>query len=123
MSREEASAGTAPAQAERQARVNRIFVRGNQRIDPSTVLSYLPIQPGDVVEPLTLDVAVRTLYRTDLFADVQMGVQPNGDLIIDIVENPIINQVVFEGNSAVREDTLREEVTLQPRGIFTRARG
>lgn len=122
MSREEASAGTAPAQAERQARVNRIFVRGNQRIDPSTVLSYLPIQPGDVVEPLTLDVAVRTLYRTDLFADVQMGVQPNGDLIIDIVENPIINQVVFEGNSAVREDKLREEVTLQPRGIFTRAR-
>ncbi|MFC0632855.1 outer membrane protein assembly factor BamA [Brevundimonas balnearis] len=105
-----------------QARVNRIIVRGNQRIDQSTVLSYLPIQAGDTVDSQVLDVAVRTLFRTDLFSDVQMGVQPNGDLIIDIVENPIINQVVFEGNNAVREDKLREEVTLQPRGIFTRAR-
>jgi len=101
--------------------INRILVRGNQRIDQTTVLSYLPIQPGDVVDAAVLDVAVRTLTRTQLFADVQLGVL-NGDLIVEIVENPIINQVVFEGNGAVSEDKLREEVTLRPRGIYTRAR-
>ena len=112
---------TAPAAPE-QLRVNRILVRGNQRIDQTTVLSYLPIQPGDAVDPAVLDVAVRTLTRTQLFADVQLGVQPNGDLVVEIVENPIINQVVFEGNSAVGDDKLEEEVTLRPRGIYTRAR-
>ncbi|HYC99300.1 MAG TPA: outer membrane protein assembly factor BamA [Brevundimonas sp.] len=102
--------------------INRILVRGNQRIDQTTILSYLPIQPGDTVDPGVLDVAVRTLTRTQLFADVQLGVQPNGDLVVEIVENPIINQVVFEGNSAIGEEKLREEVTLRPRGIYTRAR-
>jgi len=110
-----------PVQPERLV-INRILVRGNQRIDQTTVLSYLPIQPGDTVDPAVLDIAVRTLTRTQLFADVQLGVQPNGDLIVQIVENPIINQVVFEGNGAISEDKLREEVTLKPRGIYTRAR-
>ena len=39
-----------------------------------------------------------------------------------MVENPIINQVVFEGNPALKEDKLRDEVTVRPRGIFTRAK-
>ena len=116
-----AEAEAAPAQ-EQGVTINRILVRGNQRIDQTTVLSYLPIQPGDTVDPSVLDVAVRTLTRTQLFADVQLGVQPNGDLVVEIVENPIINQVVFEGNSALSESKLIEEVTLKPRGIYTRAR-
>lgn len=108
--------------ADESAVVNRVIIRGNQRIDQTTVLSYLPIQPGDTINAAVLDVAVRTLTRTGLFADVQLGLQPNGDLIVEIVENPIINQVVFEGNSALPEKKLRDEVTLRPRGIYTRAR-
>ncbi|WP_309629364.1 outer membrane protein assembly factor BamA [Brevundimonas sp.] len=112
----------APAAPSESGVVNRILVQGNQRIDQTTVLSYLPIQPGDTIDPVILDVAIRTLTRTQLFADVQIGLQPNGDLVVRIVENPIINQVVFEGNGAISEDKLREEVTIAPRGIYTRAR-
>ena len=119
---EAAPAQQTPPVADERVVINRILVRGNQRIDQTTVLSYLPIQPGDTIDPAVLDVAVRTLTRTDLFADVQLGVQANGDLIVEIVENPIINQVVFEGNGAIGEEKLREEITLAPRGIYTRAR-
>ncbi len=111
----------AAAQAETGV-VNRIIVQGNQRIDQTTVLSYLPIQPGDTLDPALLDVAIRTLTRTQLFADVQIGLQPNGDLVVRIVENPIINQVVFEGNKALSKDKLTKEVTISPRGIYTRAK-
>jgi len=122
---------TAPPPPERDV-VNRIIVQslapdgtvlpaGERRIEAATVLSYLPIQTGNVVDAAVLDVAVRTLSRTGLFANVQVGIQ-NGDLIVQIVENPIINQVVFEGNNAVSEDKLREEITLSPRGIYTRAK-
>lgn len=110
------------AQAEDRAAVSRILVRGNQRIDATTVLSYLPIQPGDTIDAVTIDLAVRTLSRTNLFANVQLGLQPNGDLVVEIVENPIINQVTFEGNKAMTEKKLRDEVTIRPRGIYTRAR-
>ena len=74
--------GQAVAPAPNTGTVTRILVRGNQRVDQTTILSYLPIQPGDTVDPVTLDVAVRTLQRTQLFSNVQIGLQ-NGDLIGD----------------------------------------
>lgn len=101
--------------------VQRIIVRGNERIEQSTVLSYLPIQPGETLDPAKADLALKTLFRTDLFADVKIELQ-GSDMIVTVVENPIINKVVFEGNSGLKEDKLRDEVTVRPRGIFTRAK-
>jgi outer membrane protein insertion porin family len=124
-----APAGPAPAAApapvvpaaNQQVVVQRIIVQGNERIEASTILSYLPIQVGDTVDAAKLDLAVKTLHRTDLFADESMEMQGN-DLIVRVSENPIINQVVFEGNHAMKEDKLRDEVTVRPRGIFTRSK-
>ncbi len=39
-----------------------------------------------------------------------------------VVENPVINTVAFEGNSEVDTDTLKDEVQLKPRSVFTRAK-
>ena len=102
--------------------VQRVLVQGNERIEAGTVLSYLPIAPGDTVDPSRIDIALKTLFRTDLFSDVKIDLQANGDLVVRVVENPIINRVIFEGNSALKEDKLKDEVTIRPRGIFTRAK-
>jgi len=101
--------------------VRRILVQGNVRIEQSTVLSYLPIQPGDTVGPEQIDLAVKTLFKTDLFADVAIELK-DGDLNVKVVENPIINQVVFEGNDNLKDDKLEDEVQVRPRGIFTRGK-
>jgi outer membrane protein insertion porin family len=101
--------------------VRRIIVKGNERIEPQTVISYLPIQTGDTIDPAKADLALKALFRTDLFADVKIDFQA-GDLIITIVENPIINRVLFEGNSSLKDDKLKDEVSVRPRGIFTRAK-
>ncbi|HEY9216491.1 MAG TPA: outer membrane protein assembly factor BamA [Phenylobacterium sp.] len=101
--------------------VSRIIVTGNERIEQSTVLSYLPIQQGDPVDSSKIDTALKALFRTDLFADVRIDFA-NGDLTVNVVENPIINRVIFEGNKGLKEDKLRDEVTVRPRGIFTRAK-
>jgi outer membrane protein insertion porin family len=109
------------AQAAQSSVVQRIVIQGNERIEQGTVMSYLPIQPGDTVDAARLDLALKTLARTDLFADVKIEIV-SGDLIVKVVENPIINQVVFEGNSSLKEDKLKDEVQIRPRGIFTRAK-
>jgi outer membrane protein insertion porin family len=101
--------------------VQRILVKGNERIEPATVISYLPIQPGDTVDPAKADLALKALFRTDLFSDVKIDFQ-DGDLIVTVVENPIINRVLFEGNSSLKDDKLKDEVSVRPRGIFTRAK-
>jgi outer membrane protein insertion porin family len=101
--------------------VQRIIVKGNERIEPQTVISYLPISAGDTIDPAKADLALKALFRTDLFADVKIDFQA-GDLIVTIVENPIINRVLFEGNSSLKDDKLKDEVSVRPRGIFTRAK-
>jgi len=101
--------------------VQRILVKGNERVEPATVISYLPIAPGERVDPAKIDMALKTLARTELFSDETIAFS-NGDLIVTIVENPIINRVIFEGNKGLKEDKLRDEVTVRPRGIFTRAK-
>jgi outer membrane protein insertion porin family len=101
--------------------VQRIVVRGNERIEPATVISYLPISVGQTIDAAQQDAALKALFRTDLFSDVKMELN-NGDLIITVVENPIINRVLFEGNSGIKEDKLKDEVSVRPRGIFTRAK-
>ena len=100
--------------------VQRFVVRGNERIEPTTVISYLPIQVGETVDTAKIDVAYKALFRTELFSNVTIDLESNGDLVINVVENPIINRVLFEGNSSIKEDKLRDEVTVRPRGIFTR---
>src|SRR3569832_377350 len=101
--------------------VGRIIVKGNERIDGSTIGSYLPIQVGDTVDGQRIDLAVKTLFRTDLFSDVQITLQGTV-LFVLVVENPIVNQVVFEGEHALAETKLRDEETIHPRSIFTKAR-
>ena len=105
---------------EQPVKVRNILVEGNERIESGTILSYLPIAPGDEVDPTRLDVALKTLYRTDLFSDVRLEFRGQ-DLVVRVSENPIINQVTFEGNSALANDKLRDEVSVHPRGIFTRS--
>ncbi|MGZ3369863.1 MAG: POTRA domain-containing protein [Caulobacteraceae bacterium] len=115
---------TAPApQAQPQTAgvAQRILVQGNERIEESTILSYLTIAPGQTVTAAILDAAEKTLFNTGLFADVGIGLQGT-DLVVRVTENPIINQVVFEGNHNLKEDKLRDEVQVRPRGIFTRAK-
>ena len=111
------------ARAPANAVVGRIVVQGNERIEEATILSYLTIAQGQTVTDAQRDAALKTLFNTGLFADATISpVQPNGDLIVQVTENPIINQVVFEGNHALKEDKLRDEVTVRPRGIFTRSK-
>ncbi|MGE6698003.1 outer membrane protein assembly factor BamA [Hyphomonas sp. NPDC076900] len=101
--------------------IRSILVEGNQRIEARTVQSYLLVEPGDAFDPDRIDLSLKTLFATNLFADVSIDRRGN-DLVIQVVENPIINRVIFEGNRALKDDKLREEIQAAPRGIFTAAR-
>ncbi len=100
--------------------VRRILIEGNERIESSTIIAYLPVSIGDTVDAARLNLALKTLARTDLFSDERVELRGT-DLVVRVVENPIINQVVFEGNSALNDEKLRDEISIHPRGIFTKA--
>lgn len=111
----------ASAQGVASETIRQIRVEGNQRIEDRTVQSYLLVEPGDAFDPDRIDLSLKTLFATGLFADASFE-KDGADLIVRVVENPIINRVIFEGNSALDNDKLREEIQAAPRGIFTAAR-
>ena len=112
---------TASAQQANTDPIRRIVVQGNERIEARTIESYLLLEPGQPFDPARVDLSLKTLFATGLFADVVIA-RDEADLIVEVVENPIINQVLFEGNRAVDDDKLREEIQAEPRGVFTAAR-
>ena len=101
--------------------IRAINVDGNRRVEPETVRSYLQFAPGDAYDPGKVDGSIKALFATGLFSDVRID-RSGADVMVTVVENPVINQVAFEGNSEVDNDTLRNEVQLKPRAVFTRAR-
>jgi len=101
--------------------VKSLQVSGSQRLEPDTVRSYITLRPGEPYTRETLDQALKELYATELFADVQIR-DDNGALTIQVRENPVINRIVLEGNKRLKEDKIRPEIHLAPRQIFTRSK-
>lgn len=110
--------GAAPPQ--RPTVIKTIQVQGNQRIEANTIASYLLFARGDRYSDERIDVSVKTLYATGLFADV--SIEPrDGNVLIRVIENPIINRVILEGNKALKSDKITDELEAEPRAIFTRS--
>ncbi|MBT8001946.1 MAG: outer membrane protein assembly factor BamA [Rhodospirillales bacterium] len=101
--------------------VRNVIVEGAQRVDPATVRSYLLLRSGDTFDPARIDRSLKSLFATGIFADVSL--QRNGDdLIVTVIENPVINRIAFEGNDKFTDDALNEEMNLRPRVIYTRTK-
>ena len=102
--------------------VTKILVEGAQRIEAETVRSYMVQKQGETFDPLKINQSLKSLFATGLFSDVT--IRRNGPaLIVQVVENPIINRIAFEGNKEVEDENLSSEVQLRPRIVFTRKRG
>ena len=113
--------GSLSGTAESSPVITAIDVIGTQRIEDETVRSYMKIVPGDRYDPALIDQSLKSLYATGLFADVTIRLE-GSVVVVNVVENPIINRLAFEGNHRVRDDLLNQEVRLRPRVVYTRSR-
>lgn len=102
-------------------RISDIQVVGNQRIEAETIESYMLLSRGDIYTDEKSDASLKRLYSTGLFSDVDVG-RRGRVLVVKVVENPIINRIVFEGNKYKKDEKLYEEIQLRPRIVFSRAK-
>jgi outer membrane protein insertion porin family len=109
------------AQAQPVGTVQDIVIQGNERVEDLTVESYLALRRGDVFDNEAIDQSLRNLFATGLFDDVAVS-RVGDNLVVTVVENPIINRIAFEGNRRLANEVLEAEVQLRPRVVFTRAR-
>ncbi|MBL8790871.1 MAG: outer membrane protein assembly factor BamA [Rhizobiales bacterium] len=103
------------------ATVSGIVIRGNQRVENETILSYMQIGVGNQFDSEAIDESIKVLFQTGLFRDVAID-RSGSQLVVTVVENPLISVVNFEGNSEIDDETLAKEVEVRERMIFTKAR-
>lgn len=102
--------------------VSQIEVDGLQRVERETVLSYLNVEQGSSVSQEYLNSSMKRLFETGLFADVNIDARGNGVLAVKVVENPVINKRVFDGNDKVDDMLLESEVQLKSGSIYNIAK-
>lgn len=106
------------AQAQVTTSFSRIDVAGNQRIEADTIRSIAGIPTGTPVSPAQLNGAIQSLFASGLFQNVDLVPQA-GRLLIEVLENPTINVINFEGNTGLSDEVLGSIVDLQPRRAFS----
>ncbi|WP_395446758.1 outer membrane protein assembly factor BamA [Aminobacter sp. UC22_36] len=100
--------------------VNRVEVRGNQRVDADTVRNYITIKPGKSFSNSDIDDAVKALFGSGLFSDVRIN-QVGSTLVVQVSEYQVVNNVLFQGNKKLKDAALGGAVQLKPRGAFSQA--
>ncbi|MEO0690562.1 MAG: POTRA domain-containing protein, partial [Pseudomonadota bacterium] len=111
----------APAPAPSSNIIRTISVAGAERLEPTTILSYIRLRVGDEFTAAAGDQALKDLGATELFADFRIA-NRDGNVVITVVENPVINRIVLEGNDRLDAEKILPEIKLAPRQIFTRSK-
>lgn len=97
--------------------INKIVVKGNQRVETETVKAFLALPMGSSISRGNLDEAFRRTFDTGLFKDINMTVV--GDtLTVKVDENPSISEVKVSGNDKIDDSKILAELKLAPRSIF-----
>ena len=94
-----------PSLAEENSSELSIVIKGNERVDRDTILSYL-VKSNTNLAQKQIDESLKNLYQSDLFSDVKIYPQEISQtsekraagIIIEVTENPIISEVKFIGN-------------------------
>lgn len=99
-----------PARAWEEFPVGDIEIEGAERISIGTVLNYLPVRTGEQFGPEDARRAIRALYDTGLFEDVELA-RRDDTLVVRVRERPAIAEINLEGNFSMDEEALRSSLS------------
>ncbi len=103
--------------------VEDVIIKGNQRIEDDAILTVVRTMKGDVLDYEKLDRDLRDIYRMNYFSNVSIDIKDGkkGKIVTFIVkEKPIIEQIKFEGNHAIKDEKLKEELGIDLYSVFDR---
>jgi len=87
--------------------VKNIDVKGNERISSETILMFSDVSINDDVDNQKTNEILKNLYESNFFENISVSIT-NNNLLINVVELPIIQDISFEG---IKAKKVKEEIT------------
>ena len=99
----------------------KVIVNGNERISNETILVFSEIQDNKALDENSLNEILKKLYKSGFFKDITVKIE-NNNLLIEVLENPIIQTVFIEGIKRKKtEESLYEILSLKNRSSYNSA--
>ena len=98
-----------------------IAPEGNKRIDSGAILRNISTRSGDFYEPDQLRDDLKNVFKMGYFDDVRLKVEDTEkgkSVIFEVVEKPVIGQVSISGQDELKEDDIREVISVVPNTIL-----
>jgi outer membrane protein insertion porin family len=89
--------------------VGDIRIDGLQRITEGTVFNYLPVNIGDQLDARRISEALRAMYATGFFRDVELR-RDGGTLVVAVLERPSIESFEIKGNKDIKTEDLQKSL-------------
>ena len=98
--------------------INQINIYGNNRISDETIIMFSKLNISDNINETELNRALIDLYETNFFKNVSLALK-NNILLINVEENPIIENISYNGISSNRlKQEVLSNVMLKSRSSF-----
>ena len=98
--------------------IKKIEIYGNERIPDETIIMFSGIKIDQNIEESNLNEILKNLYDSNFFKDISVNLS-NNILSINVIENPIIEKVIYDGiKSKSLKKELTEKVKLKSRSSF-----
>lgn len=105
------------------ANIRAVKIEGLRQLSEEPLLNGLAVRPGQVYTEADANQAKDWLLDRGLFIKVELEVRTVGqvvDLVYQVVENPLVRMVTFEGNTELSAAALRPLLLTKPRQTLSR---
>ena len=98
--------------------VKEIQVKGNDRISNETVELFANVKVNDDLNRNNLNQILKNLYDTNFFKDINISFK-NNLLVINVIENPIIEEITYKGiKSSKILEVIKENALIKSRSSY-----
>jgi len=94
---------------------------GNTRIDSGAILRNISSRTGDIYDTERLRSDMKNVFKMGYFDDVRLKVddtEKGKAIIFEVKEKPVITQIIFSGLDELKEDDVREVISVIPNTIL-----
>lgn len=94
-------------------KIDEITIQGSKKVEAEAILEKMSLKPGVELDNYSLRDDIRKIFDMKYFESVEAHhkvVKGKNNLIMKVVEKPIISKISFEGNDELTDSDLEEQL-------------